>query len=411
MMGSVIFGLLNYFLKQQELFNDTVFRMRDQLQRHFVMTFGTDQRVFSEAVKESLLKRFGRQYTVAVGVFRQIGREDIGQLFSHLLIPYISVKAVISDSVKSLRQNMLNHPSDKCQGGQCFVFNLAGFMVSIPVSDRLAVIALDSANRDGGRYHVFGQVPSQSLSAGRDLAGLKEGDKSFGVIFPGMINLFFNGRIGADFSEHRQQMVLPLFVHQFVWNIRDRFPLTAWVDTSCGHQDMQMGVVMAGASGGLKYDDVSDVQIHSGCAIEDIVEAGVSGPHEGAEPFGVTKEPEPKRFRHGQYDMSIGHPGQQASADEIRPPVGVPLGTGQAEAGFAGKGDASYLAAVAASELDKSHLFGIAAVEHFLYGIVIIGTVKFGMGLLERLPVIVENLLESVFVKTFHGCSLQTTIP
>ena len=167
---------------------------------------------------------------------------------------------------------------------------------------------------------------------------------------------------------------------------------------------------MAGASGGLEHDDTSDVQGHPGAGLENIFEAGMSGSHEGTEPFGVPKEPEPKTFRHGQYDMAIGNPGQQTSADEVGPSVGVSLGTGQAEAGFAGKGDASYFAAVAASVLDKTHLFGVTAVEHFLDGIVIIGTVKFGMGLLKRIPVIVENLLECVFVNAFHSCSLRTTI-
>ena len=42
-------------------------------------------------------------------------------------------------------------------------------------------------------------------------------------------------------------------------------------------------------------------------------------------------------FRHGQYDMAIGDAGQQASADEVGPSVGVSLSTGQAEAGFAGE--------------------------------------------------------------------------
>jgi hypothetical protein len=32
------------------------------------------------------------------------------------------------------------------------------------------------------------------------------------------------------------------------------------------------------------------------------------------------------------------------------------------------------------------------------------------MGLLKRIPVIIENLLECVFVNAFHGCSLRTTI-
>ena len=375
------------------------------------MTFWTDQRVFSEAVKKSLLKRFGRHYAVAVGVLGQIGRDDIGKLFSHVFIPYVSVKTIISDSVKSLWQNMLNHPSDECQDRQCLVFNMAGFVIPIPVSDRLAIVVFDSAHRDGGRDHIFGQVLRQSLSAGRDLAGLKEGDKSFGILFPSLINIFYNRWIGADFSEHRQQMILPLFVHHLIGDIGHRFPLAARMNASCGHQDMQVGVVMAGASGGLQDDDVSDIKLSATAGGQNVLEAGMSGPHEGAEPFGITKEPEPQRFRHGQNHMAIGDPWQQASADEIGPSVGVPLGTGQAEAGFAGKCDASYLAAVAASVLDKAHLVRITAVEHFLDGVVIIGTVKFGMRLLKRIPVIIKNLLESVFINAFHGCSLRTTIP
>jgi len=170
-------------------------------------------------------------------------------------------------------------------------------------------------------------------------------------------------------------------------------------------------IPIVGSSGGLQYDDVSNVQSHPGAGLENILEAGMSGPHEGTEPFGVLKEPKPKRFRHGQYDIAISDTGQQASADEVGPSIGIDFGTGQAEAGFAGESDTSYLAAVAASVLDKTHLFGITAGEHFLDGIVIIGTVKFGMGLLKRIPVIIKNLLECVFVNAFHGCSLRTTIP
>ena len=384
--------------------------MRYQLQRHFVVTFGTDQRVFAEAVEEPLLKRLGRQYSVSVGIFRHICRYDISQLFSHFFIPYVSVKTIISDSVKSLWQNVLNHPSNKSQDREGFVFNLPGFVVPIPVSDSLAIIPFNPANRDGRRDYIFCQVLSQPLSAGRYFSGLKESDKSLGVVFPGLVNIFFNGWIGAFFSEHRQKMILPLFVHHLVGDIRDRLPLAAWVNSSGGHQDMQVGVVMAGASGGLEHDDVSDVEVEACAGFENIFETGMPGPHERTEPFGVTKEPEPKTFRHGQYDMAIGDTGQQASADEVGPSVGVSLGAGKTEAGFAGKGYASYFAAVAASVLDKAHLFGVAAVEHFLDGVVIIGTVKFGMGLLKRIPVIAENLLECVFVNAFHGCSLRTTV-
>lgn len=375
------------------------------------MTFGTDQRIFSEAVEESLLKRLGRHYPVAVGVFRHICRYDISQLFSHFLIAYVSVQSVISDSVKSLGQNMLYHSSNKTQGRECFMFNLAGFVVPIPVTDRLAIIPFYSANRNGRRNHIFCQVLSQPLSAGRYFAGLEKSDKAVGVLFPGLVDIFFHGWIDTFFSEHGQKMILPLFVHHLIGNIRNRLPLAAWVNSSCGHQDMQMRVVMAGPSGGLQDDDVSDVEVNAGAGLENVLEAGMPGSHKRTEPFGVAKEPEPKRFRHGQYDMAISDPGQQTSADEVGPAVGVSLGTGQAEAGFTGKGDPSYFTTVAASVLDKSHLIGIAAVQHFLDGIVVIRAIKFGMHLLKRIPVIIENLLECVFVNAFHGCSLRTTIP
>ena len=125
---------------------------------------------------------------------------------------------------------------------------------------------------------------------------------------------------------------------------------------------------MAGPSGGLEHDDVSDVQVHPGAGFENIFKAGMSGPHEVTEPLGVAREPEPKTFRHGQYDMAIGDTGQQTSADEVGPSVGVSFGTGQAEAGFTGESDTSYFTAGAASELDKAHLLGVTAVQHFLDG-------------------------------------------
>lgn len=168
---------------------------------------------------------------------------------------------------------------------------------------------------------------------------------------------------------------------------------------------------MAGPSGGLEHDDVSDVKRGATAGGKNVFEAGMRSPHEGTESVRVPKEPSPKTFRHGQYDMAIGNSGQQASADEVGPSVGVSFGTGQAEAGFAGESDTSYFAAVTTPELDKAHLLGVAAVEHFLDGIDIIGTVKCGMCLLKRIPVIIENLLECVFVNTFHGCSMRTTIP
>jgi hypothetical protein len=108
--------------------------------------------------------------------------------------------------------------------------------------------------------------------------------------------------------------------------------------------------------------------------------------------------------------MSISYARKKSSGYEVCPTVDIDFGTGKTEAGFAGEGDVAYLSAGAAAILNKSHLIRVATVKHFLDGVIIIGTVKFGIGLLKRIPVIIENLLECVFINTFHGCSLQTTI-
>jgi hypothetical protein len=108
--------------------------------------------------------------------------------------------------------------------------------------------------------------------------------------------------------------------------------------------------------------------------------------------------------------MTISYAGQEPPADEVCPSVGIALGTGKTEAGFAGESDTPYLSAVATSVLHKAHLFRITAVEHFLDGIVVIRTVETWIGLLKRIPMIIENLLKRVFVNAFHGCSVRTTI-
>jgi len=97
-------------------------------------------------------------------------------------------------------------------------------------------------------------------------------------------------------------------------------------------------------------------------------------------------------------------------ADEVGPSVGIALGAGKTEAGFAGESDTPHLAALAASVLNKAHLVGVTAVKHFLDSLVVVRTVKAWMGLLKRIPMIAEYLLECVFINAFHGCSLRTTI-
>lgn len=384
--------------------------MINQLQRHFVITLWANQRIFSEAVKETLLKRFFGQHSVASGVSGYISRDDLDKAFSHLLVSNIAVESVITDSVKSLWQNVLNHPSDESEDREGFVFNLSCFVVTVPVADGFTVISFNPANRDRRRDDIFCQILSQPLSAGGHIAGLKKGDKAFGVIFPCPVNIFFNDRIGNVFSEHFKEMVLPLSVHHVIWDIGDILPLFQWIKPPCGHEDMKVGIVMTGSSGGLENDDVSHVEFDAGAGVENIFETGISYSHERAEQFGIAVKPYSQELRHGQYDMTISYAGQEPPADEVGPSVGIALGTGKTEAGFAGESDTPHLSALTASVLNKAHLAGITAVEHFPDGIVVAGTIKLWMGLLKRIPMIVENQLKRVFVNAFHGCSLRTII-
>ena len=118
----------------------------------------------------------------------------------------------------------------------------------------------------------------------------------------------------------------------------------------------------------------------------------MSSSDERAEQFRIMVKPCSQELRHGQHYVSICYAGQKSSGDKISPTVSIDFSTGKTKAGFAGKSDTSYLATVAASVLYKAHFFWIAAVKHFLYGVIVIGTVKFWMGLLKRIPVVVENL-------------------
>ena len=407
---SVILRFLRYLLKQLIFFNNTVFGMINQFQRHRVTALWAKQRVFCEAVKETLLKRFCRKYPVPSRVTGHVNGNDLSDEFSAFLVSNISMQAVITDSLKTFWQNVLCHTSYEFECRKSFMLNLSCFVVAIPVADGFPVISFNPSNRDGGRDDVLCQIVSKALSAGWHLSGLKESDKSLWIIFPCPINVLFDGRIANIFSDHLKKMILPFPVHQIIRDVRDVLPLSPRVNSAGCHENMKVRVVMAGSSCGLKNDNVSDVEFCGCASLEDIFETGVTCSHERTEQCGIPVKPHMQEIRHCQYDVPISYPRQQTSADEVCPSVCIDFTAGKTEAGLAGEGDASGFTAVAASVLNKAHLVRIAAVEHFLNGVGVFRTVKAWMSLFKRIPVIAEDKLECVFVNAFHGCSLGTTI-
>jgi|GEM_PF-5794862 len=149
-----------------------------QLQRHFLMTLGAKQGVFAKAIEETLSKRFGRQHPVASGIIGHLGRYNIGKLFSHFLIAYIAVQTVITNSLKPLGQDMLYHSSDELEYGEGFMLHLSGFMFTVPVADRFAVISFDPSYRDKRRDNILCQALGQPLTTRGHFAFLEKSDKA-----------------------------------------------------------------------------------------------------------------------------------------------------------------------------------------------------------------------------------------
>ena len=384
--------------------------MINQLQQHIVATFRAKQRVFPKAFKEALGKGLWWQYIISSGVVGDVRGKDFSKIFSGLFVAYIAMKPVVSDSLETLWQDMLDHASDEFEDGQPFMFDLFGFMVMIPVSDELSIIAFDTADRDRRRDDIFRQVVSQPLSARRHISFRQKGNKAFWVFFPGSIDVFFDGWVGNILSQHVKQMILPFSVEQFVGDVRERFPFSFWVDAAGSHEDMKVRVVMAGPAGSLQNDNVSDIKVNTSIGPQDILQAGMTYPHEWAEQIAIAIEPCVKEIWHGQDDMSVCYTGYESSSDVIGPSICVNFGTRQAEAGFTCEGDAAGFSTRWATVLDKTHLFWIAAVQHFLQCLVVFWVVVTRMDLLEPIPVVLKNTLKGVLVNAFHGSLPRTTI-
>ena len=214
-------------------------------------------------------------------------------------------------------------------------------------------------------------------------------------------------------GQQGQQMVLPLAMHDLVGQGADRLPAALRVYPSGGEQDVQMGVVVSGATIGLQDDNRSDGQRGPGTGFEDVAEAVVSGLHQAAEQFGVAVELVSEEVRHRQDVMAVRDVRQEPSADERSPVIGIHLGTRQAEARLAGEGEAARFAARAAAILDEAHFLGVAAREHLLHDVLILVSGIAGISLFEFVPVVPKDLLERSFVNPFHGApstQLRTTI-
>jgi hypothetical protein len=207
-------------------------------------------------------------------------------------------------------------------------------------------------------------------------------------------------------------MIRPLAVDQCKGDVGDGFPSALRMEAAPGEQEVQMGIVVAGSTARLQDDDRADVQWNPGASRQDVGQAGVPDLHQGGKQLGMVIEPGVKELGDGQDKMTITDVGKKTSSNEIDPGVGVSLGARETEGRFTTEGNATDGSTVGAAILREAHLFGIAAIEHFLHDLPIIGSIVMRVGGLKCLPVIAEDLLEGILVNMFHsglGRSLRSS--
>ena len=75
------------------------------------------------------------------------------------------------------------------------------------------------------------------------------------------IDVSFNGRIGNLSPDHFQEVVLPCSVHHDERGVSDILPLFQPLNSCYAHKDMKVGVVMAGSSGDVENNNVSNMEL------------------------------------------------------------------------------------------------------------------------------------------------------
>ena len=176
--------------------------MEDQFQLEGIFATGTKEGIGAERLGEELSKRLTWEDIEGGRVRRQRGRQVWGEELADLGIAGIGVEAIVADALKAFWKDMLDHAADEDQDGERFVFNLAGFMIAIPVADGMAVVAFDAVNGDRGRDNIFSEIVSKAPAVGRGIAFFDESDEAGGVIFPGLIDERVDGRGVEMLPEH-----------------------------------------------------------------------------------------------------------------------------------------------------------------------------------------------------------------
>ena len=96
--------------------------------------------------------------------------------------------------------------------------------------------------------------------------------------------------------------------------------------------------------------------------------------------------------------MTIDNGWEQSAAEKFHPTFGVRFGAGEAERAFARESHTSCLSTGCATIQGETHFVGVAAIKHLVDDLVIVWRVVTWSGGFESVPMIMEDLLEGLFV-------------
>ena len=195
-----LFGLL--FGVEFIALDGAIVWMVDQFEFHGFVAPGTEKRVAAKTFEKELFKGFAGNDAEALGAGRCFCGKYSGKLPADFPIADMAMESIVADALEAFGEDVLNHAPDKAECGQGFIFDLARFMVFVPVPHRFPVIVLDAPHRDGGRDDIFGQIPGEPPSAGRNFFFFDKGHEPFRIFFPRLIDILFHAGTGDVLFEH-----------------------------------------------------------------------------------------------------------------------------------------------------------------------------------------------------------------
>jgi hypothetical protein len=132
---------------------------------------------------------------------------------------------VIADPLEAFGKRMLHQAADKRVDVDPFPFHPLALVRTVVIGDAVAIIAVDTPQRDRRTHDICGQIPRQTLIPCRHIAFLHVGDKPLTLACVTHIDELLDLGGLHRLAQHRQQMPLPLLPQHAIGHVVQMHPL------------------------------------------------------------------------------------------------------------------------------------------------------------------------------------------